>query len=174
MKGKFSIFAKQISFLNVPDVYYYINNSEILQQDVIELSHQHIMSVSHVAHQIHPQTRKYCFLLICCVPLVQQSSYVETTLEIVSSYIFYQNFLFTHIWHTLKSNLSNFSKYAIFPADLLFFYYFRFVPRVHIETPMSRLLLKTFGTILTLASEQHLIPWQAYLKNQSKHKIFFL
>ena len=98
---------------------------------------------------------------------------IETTLEIVSSYIFYQNFLFTHIWHTLKSNLSNFSKYAIFPADLLFFYCFRFVSRVYIQTPMSRISLKTFGTILMLASEQHSIPWKAYLKNQSKNKIFF-
>ena len=92
MKRNISIFAKQTIFSNVPDVYYYINNSGIRQQDVVELSHQHIMSVSHMARYIHPQTRKYGFLLICCVLLVQQSSYVETTLEIVSSDIFYQNF----------------------------------------------------------------------------------
>ena len=30
----------------------------------------------------------------------------------VSSYIFYQNIWFAHIWHTLKSDLVDFSKYG--------------------------------------------------------------
>ena len=72
-----------------------------------------------------------------------------------------------------KIKFIEFFKVCYISSGFTIFYYFRFVPRVHIETPMSRLSLKTFGTILTLASEQHLIPWQAYLKNQSKNKIFF-
>ena len=93
-------------------MYHYINNSGILQQDTIELSHKHILSASHLAYEIHQQTWKYGFLLICCVPVVQQSSNVKKTLKMVSSYIFYQNIWFAHIWHTLKSDLVDFSKYG--------------------------------------------------------------
>ena len=55
------------------------------------------------------------------MPVVQQSSYAGKTSKVVSNIIFYQNNLFVHTRHTLKSNLLFFSKYRIIPADLPFF-----------------------------------------------------
>ena len=106
------MFSQEVQFSDVPDVCTYINKCGILQQGIIKLSHQRILIVAHLTHEIHQQTWKYGFLLICCVPVVQQSSNVNKTLKMVSSYIFYQNIWFAHIWHTLKSDLVDFSKYG--------------------------------------------------------------
>ena len=62
-------------------------------------------------HTIHINKRKIwsksSFSLFCCVPVVQQSSYVEKILKVVSQIIFYQNNLFAHTWHASKPYLKS-------------------------------------------------------------------
>ena len=84
---KNSAVPKQVQFSDVPSVYKYINSSGILQQDIIKLSHQHILIVAHVAHNTHQQLynlKKMLFFAIllcaCCATIIICSENLKSCL----------------------------------------------------------------------------------------------